>query len=183
MTRQVAFLRGINLGNRRVKMDRLRAHFEELGLEGVATYLASGNVVFDRPGSDSATLEVEIEEHLAGALGYEVKTFVRDLPRLDRLTGRAMFAAAREDGFTPYLIFRRTEPDRHVTEAVQALETPDDRFHLLDREVIWLRRGRLTDSVIATRDLESALGGSDHTRRKLTTVERIVARFAGRDEG
>ena len=45
------------------------------------------------------------------------------------------------------------------------------------REVIYLRRGRLGDSSIETRDLEGALG-SGYTRRKLTTVERLVDRFA-----
>lgn len=46
MTRLVAFLRGINLVNRHLTMDALRGHLEGMGLEGLATYLASGNVVF-----------------------------------------------------------------------------------------------------------------------------------------
>jgi len=54
MTRYVAFLRGINLGKRRVKMEQLRRHFEGFGLENVATFIASGNVVFDSPRQDRA---------------------------------------------------------------------------------------------------------------------------------
>ncbi|NIP60050.1 MAG: DUF1697 domain-containing protein, partial [Gemmatimonadetes bacterium] len=51
MSRHVAFLRGINLGDRRVKMDRLRRHFEAMDLGDVATFIASGNVIFiPRPG-------------------------------------------------------------------------------------------------------------------------------------
>ena len=50
MTRYVAFLRGMNLGNRRIKNPELAAEFERLGFEDVATFRASGNVVFSLPG-------------------------------------------------------------------------------------------------------------------------------------
>ena len=60
---------------------------------------------------------------------------------------------------------------------LRALETPDDEFHLLPREVFWFRRGGLIDSTIKTKDLEGALGGAKNTTRKLSTVRRIVAKF------
>ena len=50
MDRYVAFLRGMNLGSRRIKNDELRAEFEQLGFEDVATFRASGNVIFGRGG-------------------------------------------------------------------------------------------------------------------------------------
>ena len=74
--RYVAFLRAVNVGGRRVSMDRLRAVFEELGFEAVSTYIASGNVVFEASGR-AADLERAIEEKLADALGFEVTTFLR----------------------------------------------------------------------------------------------------------
>ena len=42
----VALLRGINVGGRNVKMDRLREIFESLGFSNVETFIASGNVIF-----------------------------------------------------------------------------------------------------------------------------------------
>jgi Protein of unknown function (DUF1697) len=59
VTAYVAFLRGINLGNRRVKMATLAAGFEAMGFGAVSTFIASGNVLF------------------ADFLGYPVDTFVR----------------------------------------------------------------------------------------------------------
>ena len=44
MERYVAFLRGMNLGKRRIKNEELRREFEALGFEDVATFRASGNV-------------------------------------------------------------------------------------------------------------------------------------------
>jgi hypothetical protein len=50
MSRYVAFLRGMNLGGRRISNDDLRSRFEALGCEDVATFRASGNVVFAKAG-------------------------------------------------------------------------------------------------------------------------------------
>ena len=46
MPQYIAFLRGINVGGHRVKMDRLRELFEELSLRDVSTIISSGNVIF-----------------------------------------------------------------------------------------------------------------------------------------
>jgi uncharacterized protein (DUF1697 family) len=45
LQRYIAFLRGINLGKRRLPMSQLKALFEELGFREVETFIASGNVV------------------------------------------------------------------------------------------------------------------------------------------
>lgn len=177
MSLHVAFLRGINLGNRRLSMDELAGHFEELGLEEASTYLASGNVVFQHDGAGLDALEREIEAHLADALGYEVDTFVRSLDELRELLALERIAEAEEEGLTPYVSFLRSEPGEEVREALDALETPDDLFHLHSRHLFWLRRGRQTDSDIEPRDRERALGGADNTQRKLNTVRRIVKKL------
>jgi uncharacterized protein (DUF1697 family) len=46
MQRYIAFLRGINLGKRRLPMSQLKALFEELGFDDVETFIAGGNIVF-----------------------------------------------------------------------------------------------------------------------------------------
>jgi len=51
VTTQIAFLRAINLGNRRVKMASLVEIVEGLGYDGVWTHINSGNVVFEAAGS------------------------------------------------------------------------------------------------------------------------------------
>jgi len=53
-----AFLRAINAGPGRVaKMSVLRQIFESLGLLGVATFVGSGNVVFETSAKDVGRLE------------------------------------------------------------------------------------------------------------------------------
>lgn len=72
MPQYVAFLRGINLGKRRVKMDHLRDLFEKMGFTAVSTYIASGNVLFSSTSRSSSKLEVLIEKELESALGHAV---------------------------------------------------------------------------------------------------------------
>jgi hypothetical protein len=48
MTQYVALLRGINVGgNNIIKMAEVRSCFEALGFGSVATYIQSGNVLFN----------------------------------------------------------------------------------------------------------------------------------------
>src|SRR5262249_5968026 len=75
--RYVAFLRGINVGGHRVRMDQLRDLFKALDLSHVETFITSGNVIFEAAAGDSAVLESRIEGHLERSLGYEVDTFIR----------------------------------------------------------------------------------------------------------
>jgi uncharacterized protein (DUF1697 family) len=77
MARYAAFLRGVNLGrNRRITNERLRGALEELGYADVATFRASGNVVFDLgAGKDPKRVLERVEAGLAESLGFEVLVF------------------------------------------------------------------------------------------------------------
>jgi uncharacterized protein (DUF1697 family) len=61
MERYVAFLRGMNLGGRRIKNDELRREFEALGFADIACFRASGNVVFGADEGDEGALTSRIE--------------------------------------------------------------------------------------------------------------------------
>jgi uncharacterized protein (DUF1697 family) len=56
MPKQIAFFRAINVGGHNVTMEQLRSLFEALGLKGVETFLASGNVLFDGGSGRTRTL-------------------------------------------------------------------------------------------------------------------------------
>lgn len=82
----IAFLRGINVGGHRVSMEALRAHFTELGLTGVRSYIQSGNVFFEAPADEDRTaLTTRLEQHLRARLGYEVPVFLRSTEELAAL--------------------------------------------------------------------------------------------------
>ena len=63
-TTYLALLRGINVGGKnKVPMAGLKTLLEEIGLEGVSTYIASGNAMF-RSGLAASTIARKIEDGL-----------------------------------------------------------------------------------------------------------------------
>ncbi len=70
----LALLRGINVGGKNlVKMADLRATFESMGFADVATYIASGNVLFRAPRQRREELAARIESELTRRFGIELK--------------------------------------------------------------------------------------------------------------
>lgn len=66
--RYLALLRGINVGGKNIiKMADLKACFEDMQFTNVATFIQSGNVVFQSKKSDTSRLESMIEKALRKA--------------------------------------------------------------------------------------------------------------------
>jgi len=93
VSRYAAFLRGMNVGGHRLTNELLRSHFEDLGFEDVATFRASGNVVFAGRKRPPANVREEIEAGLQQALGYAVPTFIRTAEELRKIAERKPFPA------------------------------------------------------------------------------------------
>ncbi|HEX2128057.1 MAG TPA: DUF1697 domain-containing protein [Solirubrobacterales bacterium] len=70
----LALLRGVNVGGKNlVRMAELRAAFEDLGLDEVATYIQSGNVLFRAPRQPAEKLSARLETELTNRFGIELK--------------------------------------------------------------------------------------------------------------
>lgn len=99
MTRKlVAFLRGINLGKRRIAMSDLREVFGELGLLNAQTLIASGNVLFEtqleRPKDE---LVSQIESAIEKRFGFSADTIIRSIEELEALRAGSPFANWQAD--------------------------------------------------------------------------------------
>lgn len=89
VTRYVALLRGINVGGRnKVPMADLREAFEEEGFDDVATYIQSGNVLFETD-APKATLEDRIEALLERRYGVPLVVVVRSHRQLREVVTKA----------------------------------------------------------------------------------------------
>lgn len=179
MARYIALLRGINVGGHRVKMPELRAHFEALGLADVATFIASGNVIFSAE-SEEAALQRRIEDHLRQVLGYAVPTFLRTPAELaavaayDPFPGRAPVA----EGDTLSVMFLAAPPPPELGEQLAAFETSYDALHVHGREIYWLCRGKTTDTLIDWAILGKRVTMPLTTVRNATTVRKLSALYS-----
>jgi uncharacterized protein (DUF1697 family) len=177
MPRHIAFLRGINVGGHRIKMDELRRLFEGLGVSDVSTFIASGNVVFQSPDEDAAKLERQIEDHLEKELGYAVATFMRSMVELEAIAALEPFGAVHPD-HSMYVVFLHASPDDEGTRGLTGLRSAFDDFQVVGCEIYWLCRGKLTESPAFEGGLARAMAATPNTMRKITTLRRMVAKYA-----
>jgi uncharacterized protein (DUF1697 family) len=177
MPRYAAFLRGINIGNRRVKAADLCAPFESAGLEEVAAFRASGNVIFDGPREPAPKLSGRLEEALEESLGYDVAVFLRTAKEVRAIAGHEPFPAAdvRASEGKLQISFLRRAPSAKVRSEVVALATPRDGLAFAGRELYWLPSGPMSDTELDLRAIDKLIGVS--TRRTMGTVREIAAKW------
>lgn len=175
MSRYVAFLRGMNLGGRRISNADLRSHFEALGCEEVATFRASGNVVFERD-EPPAKLTPRLEAGLAEALAYEVPVFLRSAEEVLAIAAREPFEAKAVEASKGKLqvALLTEEPGQAVVKKALALATDDDRLAIEDRELYWLPKGGISESELDLKAIAAALGPT--TIRTKGTIDQLAAK-------
>ena len=179
MFRFIAFLRAINIGGgRTVKMQSLRQVFESLGFSKVATFIASGNVVFETTTKETKALERKIEKALHEALGYEARTFIRGEVELAKIANYHPFPQSKRDtSWHCNIIFLADNLTTTLKRNVEALRTNTDAFEVRGREIYWLRRRKQNGPSFSTVPLEKILGRA-FTVRGADTIKRIASKYS-----
>ncbi len=178
MDRHVAFLRGMNLGGRRIANAELRGHFEAIGLDAVATFRASGNVIFSTGGGEpEPELGRRLEAELDARLGYDVPVFLRSAAEVAAIAVQRPFDPAVVDGSKGKLqvLLLAEAPTAAARERVLALADDEDRLAIAARELYWLPSGGILDSALDQKAIAVALGPT--TTRTMGTIEQIAARM------
>lgn len=177
MPRFIAFLRGINLGKRRVKMQVLVDRMTALGFTKVSTHLASGNVLFSHPKASPAELEARVESGLGSALGYPVETHVRSEAEVRALADRAPAAAGSEAlaSGVLYVAFFKGVLTPGQQAALAACSTETDAFTPTRSETYWRSALPFHESKIWASPRVRQLALPAMTFRGHATVQGIAA--------
>ncbi|OWA33398.1 hypothetical protein B9G55_22260 [Saccharibacillus sp. O16] len=81
-----ALLRGINVGgNNKVDMKRLKAAFEDVGMEQVKTYINSGNIIFVTKSVPQTELPAVLEAAIEQTFGLSIRVLVRSLDEMEAI--------------------------------------------------------------------------------------------------
>jgi uncharacterized protein (DUF1697 family) len=176
MQQYVAFLRGINLGKRRLAMGRLKGLFDELGFADVATFIASGNVLFSTKAKDAGRLEATISKHLEAALGYDVDTFVRTEAELAAVAQFEAFDAEARRGGAVNVGFLHDRLAPATARKLAAVRTEHDKLRVIGREYYWYSSVGVAKSEVWKLPEVKALRLPPSTVRNMNTVRKIVAK-------
>lgn len=172
MKKYAAFLRGINVGNIRIKMPDLKAMFESLGCKNVKTYLQSGNVVFD---SDKtlAKLKPLIESALSETFKYEAYVLLYEFDTLAEFI--AGYPFSRDEAHHAYCIF--VEGDAAFKELQELSKTTGEqatRIKFGSGVIYWKVIIGETLQTPFSKIMAKAKFKSTTTNRNINTLEKMV---------
>ena len=176
MNHYIAFLRGMNLGKRRIKMEELRGQFERMKFGHVTTFIASGNVIFESRMDDAAEIELFVERQLKRALGYQVDTFVRTRAEIAALASAQPFSKAlmEDEGITVNVGLFKESLNAEMGTKLGQIRTDVDEFHVTGREYYWLCRIKISDSEVWRLPEARALKLPTTTLRNLKTLRALA---------
>lgn len=169
MTRMVALLRAVNVGGRKLPMAEFREHIAKLGWENVATYIQSGNLVFDAACSP-AEAEAAIEALISKEHGYAAPAIVRTRAQWAAYPGGNPFPEAARDTPNYLLMLVAKETIKaDAAELIQARAAAGEQVRKVG-ETLWIHfpegsgTSKLTPTII-----DKAIG-STATSRNYRTV-------------
>jgi len=133
----ICMLRAVNLpGHNQIKMDALRGLCESMGLEGVRSYLQSGNVIFRTKEPSLERLAEKIHKGLERKFKISTDVILRTKAELKSAMDRNPFAERR--GIEPsrlLVYFIARDPGREVRERVVAMKSEPEELHVSGREL------------------------------------------------
>lgn len=178
MPRYVAFLRAVNVGRgRTVKMDVLRLVFAQLGFSNVASFIASGNIIFETRARNTELLEDRIEGALLQSLGYDLTPFIRTGPELSHLLELEVFQESKLGPADQLgIVFLSSSPSALATKALNGFASTAYEFEVHGREIFWLRHTYAEGAAYSTVPLDQVLA-EPFTIRSMSTVRKIAEKY------
>lgn len=171
MPRQVALLRGVNVGpTTKVAMADLRGAFAELGFTEIKTYVNSGNVVFSGRKASLA----KVEKAIAAVAGWEVPVVLRTQAELAEILEANPLGEVASNASRHLVLFADAEVDAAKAADLDPKELEPEAFAIRGREAyLWLPNG-VQSSPLAKAMSEKRFGVR-LTGRNWRTVEKLSA--------
>ena len=169
MKKYIAFLRGINVGNIRIKMPDLKTAFEKMGFQNVATYLQTGNVVFD---SEKSITEIKLilEKGLSETFHYQAFVLLYEFDVLEEII--AQYPFEKDENHHAYVIFVEGEA---IFEELKTISQEVDEEITVGNQVFYWKvtKGESTDTVFS-KILAKVKYKSSTTVRNINTLEKML---------
>jgi len=172
METYIALLRGVNVGQNLLKMERLRELWAELGFKNVRTYVQSGNVVFEAEGSPSSW-SLAIDRKLAGVTRLPVTVLLRTPRELKSTISRNPFL--KEQGIDRsklHVTFLPSIAGEDANKKLSAINAGGDRFCVLGKEIYLHCPTGYGKTKLSNNALEKALS-LRATTRNWNTVNKL----------
>lgn len=179
MSTWFAFLRGINLGNRQIKMAELKTCLEAADFAEIKTVAASGNVRLAADG-EAGIVKSRLEKAIAGQFGFQVGVVLRARDEFESMLDDHPFGSLdRKADLTRHVLMF----DRALPPGLAVDSRPGDTEILrIDPREIYIAayrqpNGRYTEHVEEVlKPLYTNIGkGNLDTMRNWNTIEKMLS--------
>jgi uncharacterized protein (DUF1697 family) len=169
MKKYIAFLRGINVGNIRIKMPDLKNAFQDMGFQNAATYLQTGNVVFDSEKNISEIKSI-LEKGLTETFHYQAFVLLYEFDSLAEIVAKYPFE--KDENSHAYVVF--VESKSIFEELTTISNDMDEKIAVGNTVLYWkVAKGESTDTVFS-KILAKAKYKSTTTVRNINTLEKML---------
>lgn len=178
MTRFVAFLRGINVGGRFVKNEKLTEIFASLGFLKIASYKQSGNIVFEVDSENIEETKKKIEIRLKETLGYDVAVFIRTITQLKGIIQHEPFKEQNKEGTSFLVTFLASISTKLPIELPTTIPKSTARIISSKGTEVFSETHGGGEGALPNPFIESKLK-SKATTRNMNIIREIVEKFGG----
>lgn len=173
MKTYIALLRGINVsGQKKIKMDELRKTLENIGLNDVATYIQSGNIVFNSEAIKIDELQSKIHQAILKDFGFEVPTLVVTGDEVTRILNANPFADETEKSRL-YFVLLKQPPKQEMVDGLNEQNFPNEDFHITPTCVYLCCKKGYGNAKLNNNLIERKLKVGA-TTRNLKTMQKLV---------
>jgi uncharacterized protein (DUF1697 family) len=169
---QVALLRGINVGgNNMLPMKELAKMFADAACTDVRTYIQSGNVIFNKPGS-AAGIADRIAASIEKRFGFRVPVILRTAEELRKTIRDNPFLAAGVDAKALHVYFLAEAPNARAIAGLDPARSAGDAFQVRGQEIYLHLPNGMGRSKLTNAYFDSKLS-TTCTARNWATVLRL----------
>jgi uncharacterized protein (DUF1697 family) len=151
-------------------MADLRRVYEQAGCEAVRTHIASGNVLFERAGSERRALARTLEQAVEAELGVSALVVLRSFAELRRLVGAHPFG---DDTSRTYVTFLPARPEPAAVRRLLEAPLEPDEVQVVGSDVFIRYPNGLANARATGTTLERLLGVPG-TNRNWRTVSKLA---------
>lgn len=177
MPSYLALFRAVNVsGHNIIKMEHLRKLMEASGYTNVATYIQSGNVVFDAEETDKGKVGRAIEVLLYKEYGHDVFTFILDEADLIKVIDSNPYTGREPEpsGIKKYFVtFLAGEATTQGLDQMRKFNRGDDDFKAVGSNIYLKLTQSAADSKLSNSFIEAKMSLKSTTRNWNTTLKLL----------
>ena len=173
MNTYIALLRGINVsGHKIIKMELLRKVLAELHFENVATYIQSGNIIFQSDATDPRQLEKQIALLIYKHFGFDVPVMIVTPESLKKVVANNPYPKT-EDPAQPYVAFLSEIPAPSAIASLKAVDFGKDSFVNIDNTMYLHYADSAGNTKLSNAAIENKLK-LKATSRNWKTINKLI---------